>query len=93
MKVVELTFKVNSTKRGKPICDINYHPKLKPNLSHPKLNYRKRNFHEFRELEGDWRKLISHNTELKPTRESLSTRNFQILLFVKVYPVKMFSLI
>ena len=42
------------------------------------------NLRSFRGFQASSKKFISHNTELKPTRESLSTQNFQILPFVKV---------
>ena len=57
------------------------------------LYFNQRNFNErkFCEFQANSQKFISRNMELNPTRESLSTRNFQILPFMKAYLKKNFS--
>ena len=48
-------------------------------------------FYEFLEFQANSRKFILWNTKLNPKRQSLSSQNFQILPFVKIYSIKNFS--
>ena len=48
-------------------------------------------FYEFLEFQANSRKFILWNTKLNAKRQSLSSRNFQILPFVKIYSIKNFS--